>query len=83
MKKGSALLRAWPGVHGYLASAYALKGDSELTAAELAEARKLGGERWQSIGRIRAGTRYEVPANRAFADATFYKGLRKAGMPKE
>jgi hypothetical protein len=61
-----------------------LKGDSERAAAELAEARSLSGEdRYSSITRMRASTRYESPIIRALAEATFYAGLRKAGMPEE
>jgi hypothetical protein len=70
--------------HVYLASAYALKGDRERAAAELGEARKLEGEgSWQSVARLRAGTRYETPDIRALAEATYWAGLRKAGMPEE
>jgi TolB-like protein/class 3 adenylate cyclase/Flp pilus assembly protein TadD len=83
-EKAKRAFPAWAGVRGYLASAYALKGDGEHAAAELAEARKLGGEgSWQSIARLRAGTRYEAPGVRALVEATFYEGLRKAGMPEE
>jgi len=32
---------------------------------------------------LRAGTRYEAPGVRALVEATFYEGLRKAGMPEE
>jgi tetratricopeptide (TPR) repeat protein len=47
-------------------------------------ARKLAGEgSWQSIARLEANSRYEAPTIRALAEATFYAGLRKAGMPKE
>ena len=69
-------------VHGALASAYALKGDTDHAAAELAEARKLVCCR-SSIARLRANTRYETPAIRALAEATLYAGLRKAGVPEE
>jgi adenylate cyclase len=73
-----------PYVHGYLASAYGLKGEGERAAAELAQARKLAGKGyWQSIARMMAGTRYEAPAIRALAEATYYAGLRKAGVPEE
>ena|SRR6516165_7745210 len=52
--------------------------------AELAEARRSAGEgSWLSIARLSAGTRYETPAIRALAEATFYEGLRKAGVPEE
>jgi TolB-like protein/Tfp pilus assembly protein PilF len=71
-------------VRVWFASAYALKGDEERAAAELAEARKLGGKgSWQSIARLRANTVFETPAMRALAEATLYEGLRKAGMLEE
>ena len=70
-------------IHAYLAAAYALKSETERAAAELAEARKLDGEgSWQSAAKLRAGTRYETPNIRALAEATYYAGLRKAGMPE-
>jgi adenylate cyclase len=71
-------------VRVYLASAYALKGETERAIVELDEARRLSSDsqRW-SVARYRAGTRYEVPDIRALAEATFCAGLRKAGMPEE
>src|SRR5262249_23331856 len=83
-EKAKRAFPAWSGVRGYLASAYALKDDSEHAAAELAEARKLRGEgSWRSIAPLRANTRYETPSVRALAEATYYEGLRKAGMSEE
>ena len=74
----------FPGTHGYMASAFALKGESERAAAELAEARKLKGEgSWFSIARLRVAAGYETPNIRALAEATYFAGLRKAGMPEE
>ena len=71
-------------IHAYLAAAYALKSETERAAAELGEARKLDGEgSWRSVAKLRAGTRYEAPNIRALAEATYYAGLRKAGMPEE
>jgi tetratricopeptide (TPR) repeat protein len=71
------------GIHAYLASTYALKGDSERAAAELAEARRLvGDDRYSSIARLSRGY-YGVPKIRALFEATFFVGLRKAGMPEE
>ncbi len=71
-------------VHAYLASAYALKGETERATGELAEARVLlaGGRPW-SVAGFRANTRYETSAIRSLAEATYYTGLRKAGMPEE
>jgi tetratricopeptide (TPR) repeat protein len=70
-------------VRAYLASAYALKGESERAAAELAEAGKLDGAgSYQSMARMNLA-RYEAPIIRAQAEATYYAGLRKAGVPEE
>jgi adenylate cyclase len=70
-------------IRAYLSSAYALKGETERAAIELAEARSLREGSWSSIARLKAGTYYETPALRVLAEATYYTGLRKAGMPEE
>jgi adenylate cyclase len=69
----------------YLASAYALNGERERGAAELAEARRLAADdRYTSIARYRAIAPVgEAPKIRALFEATFFAGLRKAGMPEE
>jgi tetratricopeptide (TPR) repeat protein len=68
----------------YLASAYALKGETERASGELADARRLSGEgSWPSIAMLRAGSRYEALAIRALSEGTYFAGLRKAGMPEE
>jgi adenylate cyclase len=77
-----------PAPHAFLASAYALKGESERAAAELAEARRLSGDdRFTSIARLKAagatGGGGAVPKVRALYEATYLAGLRKAGMPEE
>ena len=72
-----------PGLHASLASAYALEGESECAAAELAEARRLGSDdRYSSISRLRAAFTGE-PKAQALLEATYFAGLRKAGMPEE
>ena len=71
-------------LHAHLASAYALKGESERAAAELAEARTLSGEgSFSSIARVRAGLLGATPKIHALVEATYFAGLRKAGMPEE
>ena len=75
---------AHPGPHAWLASAYALKGDTERAAAELAEARRLIiDDRWSSLARLKAAGYFGVPKVRALYEATYFAGLRKAGMPEE
>jgi TolB-like protein/Tfp pilus assembly protein PilF len=69
--------------HAWLASAYALKGESERAAAELTEARRLSpDDRYSSIARLQAGY-FGVPKIRALFEATYFAGLRKAGVPEE
>ena len=69
-----------------LASAYALRGETERAAAELAETRRLdGGDLFSSIARLKAfpGSWWGVPKTRALYEATYFAGLRVAGMPEE
>jgi len=71
-------------VHAYLAAAYALKGETERGSFELAEARRLSSDdRFSSIARLKAVQNFGSPAVRALHEATFFAGLRKAGMPEE
>jgi adenylate cyclase len=84
LEKARSVLPAAPLVHIRLASAYALKGKTERAAAELAEARRLRGEgSYSSIARVRPRGNWAVPEIRALFEATFFVGLRKAGMPEE
>jgi adenylate cyclase len=70
--------------HMFLASAYGLRGETERAAAELAEARRLRGKgSFPSIAQMRATGYYGVPKVRALFEATYFAGLRKAGMPEE
>jgi adenylate cyclase len=69
-----------------LAAAYALRGETERAAAELTEAQRLdGGDLFSGINRLRAfpGAWQGVPKIRALYEATYFAGLRKAGMPEE
>ena len=68
----------------YLASARALKGNTERAAAELTEARRLDGASCcSSIASLKTIEDFGVPAIRAAYETTFFAGLRKAGMPEE
>jgi len=70
--------------HVYLASVYALTGDTKRGASELAEARRLSfQDRVSSLARLKAIGYWGEPKVRELFEATFFAGLRKAGMPEE
>jgi adenylate cyclase len=76
--------RGLPHLHSRLAAAYALKGDTERATAELAEARRLSyDERYSNIDRLNASSYRAAPKIQALLEATYFAGLRKAGMPEE
>jgi tetratricopeptide (TPR) repeat protein len=83
-EKARSVSPAVSGPHVRLASAYALRGETEHAAAELAEARRLAAEgSWSSIVRLKARGSWGVPKTRSLFEATYFVGLRKAGMPEE
>jgi TolB-like protein/DNA-binding winged helix-turn-helix (wHTH) protein len=83
-EKGRGSMPAVPVLHSRLAAAYALRGESERAAAELAEARRLNrDDRYSSIARLKASGYFGVPKIRALYEATFFVGLRKAGMQED
>jgi adenylate cyclase len=70
--------------YAYLASAYALKGETERASAQLAEARRWAtDDRYSSLARLKASEFFGVPKIRALFEATYFAGLRRAGMPEE
>ena len=76
--------------HAFLAAEYALNGELARASVELAEARRLvGDDRLSSIARVEAaGTLggpgyWGVPKVHALFEATYFAGLRKAGIPDE
>jgi predicted Zn-dependent protease len=72
----------WP--YLWLASAYALKGETDRAVAELADARKLLGESsFPSLAQMKAHGYWGVPKIQALFETTYFAGLRKAGMPEE
>jgi adenylate cyclase len=71
------------GPRAWLAAAYALAGDADRAAGELAEAGRLGGDdRYSSIARFRHAVAFGEKTH-ALAETTFFAGLRKAGVPEE
>jgi TolB-like protein/class 3 adenylate cyclase/Tfp pilus assembly protein PilF len=86
LEKARNAAPAKPFNHTALAAAYALSGDLSRAAAELAEARRLRGERsFSSIAKMKTGGLWDSlsPKTRALYEATYFAGLRKAGMPEE
>jgi TolB-like protein len=73
-----------PVVHAHLASAYALREETERSAVELLEARRLSRDgRYSSIAHLQAAAYFGVPKVRALFEATYFAGLRTAGMPEQ
>jgi TolB-like protein/DNA-binding winged helix-turn-helix (wHTH) protein/Tfp pilus assembly protein PilF len=70
-----------------LASAYGLNGEKKRAAAALAEARKLvRDDRFSSIACVRANGANIIsssPKIQALREATFFAGLREAGIPEK
>jgi TolB-like protein/DNA-binding winged helix-turn-helix (wHTH) protein/tetratricopeptide (TPR) repeat protein len=77
-------ISAGPLVWAHLASAYALTGDADLAAADLAETRRLSpDDRYSSIARLKTYGPWGVPKIQAMFEATYFAGLRKAGVPEQ
>jgi len=71
-------------IRAELASAYALSGQTERAATELAEARRLtADDRFSSLSRLKAVGYFGVPKIRTLFEAAYFAGLRLAGMPEE
>jgi len=70
-----------PFVHAWLAAAYALKGENERARAELAEAQQLN-EGYGTLASIKKSPWFAKPEVRALAEATYFIGLRRAGLPE-
>ena len=69
-----------PAPHAWLAAAYGVKGETQQAFAELTAARKMSGDdRYSSIARLRSSG-MRAPKVRALFEATYFAGLRKAGM---
>jgi TolB-like protein len=73
-----------PQFRTFLAASYALVGDAERAAAELAQARRLvSDDRYASTANVRAITCWGNATISALAEETYFAGLRKAGMPED
>jgi adenylate cyclase len=83
-EKARSAMPVVPIVRSGLASVYALKGETERAAIELAEARRLSGDnRYSSIASVKTSMGWGVPKVLTLVEAAYFAGLRKAGMPEE
>jgi adenylate cyclase len=83
LEKARSAMPALSDIRAWLASAYALTGEIEHAADELAEARRLSADdRFSSLARWRAVHRWG-PKISALLETTYFAGLRLAGMPEE
>ena len=82
LEKASGENARLPFVHAYLAAAYALKGQGERAQAELAEAQRLS-KAYSSVANVEKSSWFDNPKIRASAEATYFPGLRKAGLPEK
>ena len=75
--------------YSFLAAIYGLRGETDKAAANLAEARRLFPNNYSSIARRKAQGLWSIPGYwgvpkvAALFEATYFAGLRKAGMPEE
>jgi len=84
LERARDYMPAHPMTRALLAAAYGLRNETERAAAELAEARRLSADdRFSSVARLRASQSWGVPTIRALFEATYFAGLRLAGMPEE
>jgi TolB-like protein len=83
LEKARNATPAHPSFRAWLASAYALTGDTDSAAVELGEAQRLSSSnRFSSIASTKAW--YSVtPTIAGLLEDIFLAGLRKAGMPEE
>jgi len=85
LEKARSAVPAEPIAHSSLAAAYALSGDLDRAGNELTDARRLRGEgSFLTIAKMKPGVWSSIsPKTRALYEATYFAGLRKAGMPEE
>jgi len=80
LEKARSAIPAHPNGRAYLASAYALKGETERAAAELTEARRVSGDdRYSSIARLKAAGYFGVPKTRACSKPPISPGCVRPG----
>jgi TolB-like protein/Tfp pilus assembly protein PilF len=83
-EKARVMIPTFPPVYSFLASALALRGETERAVAELAETYRLSGKRWVStLADMRVTGYWGPPKMRALYENVYFAGLRKLGVPEE
>lgn len=82
-EKTRAAMPNYAGGRAHLAADYALTGDAERAAVEFAAARRMNPHLYSSLAGLRASQPWGVPKVEALFEATYFAGLRKAGMPEQ
>jgi hypothetical protein len=84
LEKARNVSPALPYIRSRLASAYALNGEIHRAVVEFAEARNLSSDdRYSSLARFLKTIEAGPPKIRGLFEATYFAGLRKAGLPEQ
>jgi TolB-like protein/cytochrome c-type biogenesis protein CcmH/NrfG len=84
LEKGRATIPTFPLAYSFLGAAYALNGETERGAKELAETYRLSGKVWVStIADMKVTGYWGPPKIRALYESVYFAGLRKLGVPEE
>jgi TolB-like protein len=84
LEKGRSAIPTFPLAYSFLGAAYALNGETERGAAELAETYRLSGKVWVStIADMKVTGYWGPPKIRALYESVYFVGLRKLGVPEE
>jgi adenylate cyclase len=81
LEKANSENQRLPFVRAYLAAAYALKGETDRARATLAEAQRLS-PTYANLASVKKSVLFAEPKIRALAEATYFPGLLKAGLPE-
>jgi tetratricopeptide (TPR) repeat protein len=83
-EKGRTTIPTFPLAYSFLGAAYALNGEIERGAAELAETYRMSGNLWVStIADMRVTGYWGPPKLRALFESVYFAALRKLGVPEE
>ena len=84
LEKGRSAIPTFPLAYSFLGAAYALNGETERGAAELAETYRLSGKVWVStISDMKVTGYWGPPKLRELYESVYFTGLRKLGVPEE